>query len=350
MEFKYRAVQNQQTPTPMSHPVTYVSDRSLHGSEFAPGNFPTNVMLPNGFQTPVPINAREAIQRELEKQQIRREIEKEEIRREIIAKEIAWRRELENEVRKEIVLGISMQKPEGFLLQPPGSMSLNQNMKSMNNTINSTSLIGGPQPQLHPKDDTRQLCVQTNYNKEIIQAKLDPDFCGAKHKAMTPAVDVSEHLAFSLQKKLKQDWSCALCQVSATSENGLNDHLRGKKHKAKEIALRSKRIGLDARLDSQTTQPCITAANTSIVEPRKEDHAGKKNQGLDGVENENEITTEKETGETNALTTKKKFKFWCAICEVGTYSEIVMQDHKIGKKHLAKMKKFSQHNGALHYG
>ncbi|KAG8095048.1 hypothetical protein GUJ93_ZPchr0012g19900 [Zizania palustris] len=34
-------------------------------------------------------------------------------------------------------------------------------------------------------------------------------------------------------KKPAHDWSCALCQVSATSEAGLNDHLHGKRHKAK---------------------------------------------------------------------------------------------------------------------
>ena len=34
-----------------------------------------------------------------------------------------------------------------------------------------------------------------------------------------------------------RDWSCALCQVSATSEAGLNQHLEGKKHKAKQESL-----------------------------------------------------------------------------------------------------------------
>ena len=34
-----------------------------------------------------------------------------------------------------------------------------------------------------------------------------------------------------------RDWSCALCQVSTTSEAGLNQHLKGKKHKAKQESL-----------------------------------------------------------------------------------------------------------------
>ena len=34
-------------------------------------------------------------------------------------------------------------------------------------------------------------------------------------------------------QKQAEDWSCALCQVSAPSEAGLNEHLGGRKHKAK---------------------------------------------------------------------------------------------------------------------
>ncbi|XP_073067027.1 uncharacterized protein [Primulina eburnea] len=39
--------------------------------------------------------------------------------------------------------------------------------------------------------------------------------------------------------KNSKEWSCALCQVSATSKKDLNEHMHGKKHKLKEAALRS---------------------------------------------------------------------------------------------------------------
>lgn len=40
------------------------------------------------------------------------------------------------------------------------------------------------------------------------------------------------------KKNTQKEWSCALCQISTTSENCLGAHLEGKKHKAKENDLR----------------------------------------------------------------------------------------------------------------
>ncbi|XP_071742182.1 uncharacterized protein [Rutidosis leptorrhynchoides] len=40
-----------------------------------------------------------------------------------------------------------------------------------------------------------------------------------------------------------QDWSCSLCQISATSKQGLNDHLAGKKHHSKMEAFNASKNG-----------------------------------------------------------------------------------------------------------
>lgn len=40
------------------------------------------------------------------------------------------------------------------------------------------------------------------------------------------------------KKKVQKEWSCALCQISTSSENCLGAHLQGKKHKAMENDLR----------------------------------------------------------------------------------------------------------------
>ncbi|CAK8537652.1 unnamed protein product [Lathyrus sativus] len=45
------------------------------------------------------------------------------------------------------------------------------------------------------------------------------------------------------EKKVQKEWSCALCQISTTSENCLRSHLQGKQHKTKEKELR---VGLHA--------------------------------------------------------------------------------------------------------
>ena len=71
-----------------------------------------------------------------------------------------------------------------------------------------------------------------------LQNKPD-DHCGEKRKAVTLPIDDNE----SLQKKAKKEWTCELCQISTTSEKGLNDHIQGKKHKANKESTRTQKIG-----------------------------------------------------------------------------------------------------------
>ncbi|XP_034695428.1 uncharacterized protein LOC117921600 isoform X4 [Vitis riparia] len=51
-----------------------------------------------------------------------------------------------------------------------------------------------------------------------------------------------EHPVASVNKN--PEWSCALCQVSTTSEQSLNDHLQGKKHKSKASKLEAKKTSI----------------------------------------------------------------------------------------------------------
>nr|KYP51466.1 hypothetical protein KK1_026753 [Cajanus cajan] len=227
--------------------------------------------------------AQDILQRELEKQQIRRELEKEEIRREIIAAEMARRRELEEEVRREMAserpLGIPMQRGEGFQVPHRFSMPLN--------------IFSGPKPQLHSPPQDYTPTTQTNKDKLIILPRPKVVVQGAKRPMLTPpATDEGEHPSLNLRKKPKHQFSCSLCQISTTSEKGLNDHFQGRKHRAKEVSLKPK-IGESTKLllslkkskkvcnllkhfyhefrfgrktRNQIMQPSIKLANTSILE------------------------------------------------------------------------------------
>lgn len=44
--------------------------------------------------------------------------------------------------------------------------------------------------------------------------------------------------SYASKKQVQKEWSCALCQISTTSENCLVEHLQGKQHKAKKKELR----------------------------------------------------------------------------------------------------------------
>ncbi|KAK7301092.1 hypothetical protein RJT34_11952 [Clitoria ternatea] len=50
----------------------------------------------------------------------------------------------------------------------------------------------------------------------------------------------SSHTRLTGKKQVQKEWSCALCQISTTSENCLAAHLKGRKHKENEKELKVK--------------------------------------------------------------------------------------------------------------
>ncbi|CAD6210956.1 unnamed protein product [Miscanthus lutarioriparius] len=86
-----------------------------------------------------------------------------------------------------------------------------------------------PLPPLKPRHQLQLREIAPSEGSEVLSSEMKVS--GVKRKA-----DASS--ATTKPTKLQtaaRDWSCALCQVSATSEAGLNQHLEGKKHKAKLV-------------------------------------------------------------------------------------------------------------------
>ncbi|KAI3990635.1 hypothetical protein MKX01_022935 [Papaver californicum] len=115
-------------------------------------------------------------------------------------------------------------------------------------------------------------------------------------------------------KKIQKDWTCDLCQVKVTCEQGLNDHIKGKKHRVKEAA------GHD--------NPEAEAKET-ICGPKPNE--------------ENKVLKVKKKGEASCQdaqktdNSKKKFKYWCECCQIECHSPAVMADHEGGKKHQTRL-------------
>ena len=211
----------------------------------------------------------------------------------------------------------------------------------------------------------------------VLQKKPDPNLCGAKRKAVTPAAESVGELPFAgIKKKPKEEWSCALCQVSATSERGLNEHLQGRRHKAKEAGLRAQKMARNpnkASLPKETTKTAKVTIPTAGLEMeakiedeslqlnKSDNFSNKKIENKEERGNRNDVQLEQKNQQledlnksmaeavqtkerTPEIKMKKKFKFWCEMCQIGAYSEMVMEAHKKGKKHLARLQK-SSHNG-----
>lgn len=191
-----------------------------------------------------------------------------------------------------------------------------------------------------------------------MQDKPDPNISGVKRKVETPA-STSGQLPFTnMKKKPKQEWSCAVCEVKATCEKGLNDHIQGRKHKAKEARMKRQAqkmrssaslllefgkqtevtVGGDPAKSEQTTHvedilgqfhKTIGASVEKLVpESQKQDEKL--------LRNEMNKNDKKANKNQNSPKRKKILKFWCELCQVGVPTQGMMTSHEKGKKHLAK--------------
>ncbi|KAL5547523.1 hypothetical protein UlMin_002754 [Ulmus minor] len=412
MEFKFRAVDDRppSNPSPSSS-FNFLSEQALRA------DFSTSVLKPNLDQMRNPNDLRELIKREEEL-----------VREEILLAEIAKRRALELEVRREVIslereLYMRRAASEGFSFQDRlATMQCDPRLRlihSINERLafSSCSATFNAFPSARLSNDIAPKLdnpLESNKDKVILLAKPDPNTFVAKRKAETPPeVGANELHPFGLKKKPKEDWSCALCQVTATSERVLNQHLKGKKHKAKEARLVSQRLGKnsnkasslkktfnsskltwtsgkansilnvevegkslqqketgnssdnkkedaeDLKLENQELQKETTKGSQAEISAARTEET--QNEGLqkvtaNGSQEEKSVATtaepknedlQKKTAVKTAKPKKKKrdnFKFVCELCKVGADSSRVIEDHKKGKKHRAKLREHNKTN------
>ncbi|KAK4338563.1 hypothetical protein RND71_043050 [Anisodus tanguticus] len=401
--YKYKSVNEQQHPPHQSSTLTYFTQQAIR----------------DGYAAPHFENRLDHIQHQPASmhEAIRRELEKERIREEIIAEEIARRRMLEFEVRRELMMERQLAKHSGegfspfsspimnfsptlpFLKQQSDVRSVEERIaRSLEDRMGRGISVAGlsarneigrldivpfeqriseipfHQRSVEPKNSALK---PISYSAEPVISELQPSLepsnekdkiilldkpntslSGAKRKAITPPVEVTSNPPSASKKNCKEDWSCALCQVSATSERGLNDHLQGKKHKSKEAALRAQRNGKNYSIGLFPKKPKIInflEANDNldmeqVVKPKVELLPDNKS----GV-GSSLVTSEKERAKDNAdglkksaipaqkksKNKKKKFNFWCATCKLGALSEKSMEAHMIGKKHMARLQELN---------
>ncbi|XP_060178101.1 uncharacterized protein LOC132608042 [Lycium barbarum] len=180
-------------------------------------------------------------------------------------------------------------------------------------------------------------------------AKPDTILSGAKRKAITPTAEIADKPSLSSAlKKNVNEWRCALCQVSATDQGGLNDHLQGKKHKRKEAALGTQKDEKNCSIGLFSKKPkfiqLAESCNDRIPEKKSEE-------GSSGpIDNDASLLIDDSAGDLGKSTyntandeqnskehENRRFQFWCEICKIGTFSEKVMETHRLGKKHARRL-------------
>ncbi|KAI3782081.1 hypothetical protein L2E82_12113 [Cichorium intybus] len=351
-----------------SSPYTYFTEQASRGG-FSSGTFSGGHGGPEMFRGG--FDMRDAI---------RWEVEKERIRAEIIAEEMARKRILEEEVRHELMMEremIAMRSGGGFpspcmpLSLPPSHYRLSEPgffspqpvgleervilSLDKRNSRGGCGGGGGHPPEIRGFDvDPFQRFAdspviqgiptpfpESSQKEVIILGKPNGGtLTGAKRKPTQPATtgESSESYSETSKKKIKEEWSCAICHVTATSERGLNEHLQGKKHQLKEAALISQKTGANLGLGVAPMKPvvkpvklAVTTVNLSSREKKR------KNRKASSGNNCTPSTDNTSSANGSNKKNKDKFKFWCEMCKVGAFTEKVMNNHKEGKKHTANL-------------
>ncbi|KAI8532424.1 hypothetical protein RHMOL_Rhmol11G0213300 [Rhododendron molle] len=125
-----------------------------------------------------------------------------------------------------------------------------------------------------------------------------------KEKTVATAVGESKAVEITDSEKVQREWTCTLCQVTATSEKIFDSHLQGRKHKAQEL-----------RASKQVNENEGSSSLVATPEPEETLSIDRLNE--DG-------------------TKKQEYKFQCTICDVKMHNEIAFVSHLGGKKHLSK--------------
>ncbi|XXG58638.1 hypothetical protein AAC387_Pa04g0902 [Persea americana] len=171
------------------------------------------------------------------------------------------------------------------------------------------------------------LCQVSTTSEQHLNKHLQ----GKKHKAKEGALikgskpdESNETEAAQLKNpdKVKKEWSCTLCQESAPSEQGLNEHLQGKKHKAKgeELLIASK------------------PASSSTISKKDDNPNTLEKQGVTSNEHEKKLE-QQVPKEAKEIVGKQPLIHYCEHCKLQCNSESMLASHLSGKKHLSCMQK-----------
>ncbi|XP_077221867.1 uncharacterized protein LOC143855684 [Tasmannia lanceolata] len=347
MEFRFRAGEDRTS--------------SYLPSSSGDGFFTAQALRAGIFPNPVP--GREAL---------RRELEKERIREEIIAREIVRKRELEEEVRREMQLEREIARRHADRFSLASSLPLERRVLLQRRVSEarvddrlclsearvedrlrlSEARVEDRLPvlvrhrqvgafeRLPVKDRPEPLEKEVKPLMEVSKGKVlffsknatGPSLAGTKRKAVAATSGNEAWLPSS--KKTQKEWSCALCQVSTTSKEGLNDHLQGKKHKAKEAELGMSNTG-------------AKSMGSSATFPKKADKSmlGKKGAATNKPKANRRKKQEEKQQQIKGY--KKRFTFFCKLCRVKCNSEFMKAEHCNGKRHISRLEEVKKGGGKM---
>ncbi|KAF8377405.1 hypothetical protein HHK36_030782 [Tetracentron sinense] len=131
--------------------------------------------------------------------------------------------------------------------------------------------------------------------------------------------------------EVRKEWTCNLCEVTASCKENIKDHYRGKKHRAKQQELKASKMAAKCK-DS----PTATAKKDD--QPKVQSRKGVSANGPNpkSVKKQEEVKVNG-TGEQSKKKQKQESFLWCHKCNIWCSSWGNMKSHLIGKMHLAQL-------------
>ncbi|GMI78721.1 hypothetical protein HRI_001541300 [Hibiscus trionum] len=139
--------------------------------------------------------------------------------------------------------------------------------------------------------------VQVTEKKEVGPVNLIPEIEPNAAKMEVPEMSNIP----SDKQQVQKEWTCAMCQVTTTSETTLNSHLRGRRHR-------------------DTWEELMTAKNPKARRSKS-----------------NPLKEEPNNSAGNQVKVGKKPRFRCTICNIYCGRPEDLDCHLWGKKHLARI-------------
>ncbi|XP_059297051.1 uncharacterized protein LOC132050047 isoform X3 [Lycium ferocissimum] len=193
--------------------------------------------------------------------------------------------------------------------------------------------------------------------KQGYPIQIEKKTTGVQVKEMTVPADAEEIKLPGIisSKQVQTEWTCAVCQVTATSEQILKSHLNGRKHKAKCEGLKT----CKQTAKSEGSSPVTTKSNQLNQEKVKHEAAARSEHIANEAAEPKQVKSLKETPiqiekkttavqiketalpadaeeiklpETNSVK-KVQTEWTCAVCQVTTKSEHDLKCHLLGRRH-----------------
>ncbi|KAK4568131.1 hypothetical protein RGQ29_003771 [Quercus rubra] len=159
---------------------------------------------------------------------------------------------------------------------------------------------------------------------------LEQHFKGRKHKAKVEELELNRKYG---GEKANQLQCCELCKVTCMNETLLKLHLQGKKHKEKRQQLEFLQHGEEIPNQPQWCELCkVTCMNETLL---KQHFQGKKHQDklqeLESLKHGEEIPNQPK---------------WCGLCKIWCMGDHNFKEHLEGQKHIVQLHAFQKEKRA----